>query len=108
MGSFEAQAGEFLGDSLGKFRDNPPALSGEFPANALEFGVDPAEFGLEAFQVGVALFEGLQFLPRLFAEFDDVGRARAVFALERLDEIEPIFEQLQAGRIGVQLVGVVR
>ena len=83
-------------------------MSREVPANALEFGVDSPEFGLEPFPVGVALFEVLQFLPRLFAELDDVGCACAVLALKRLDEVEPVFEQLLAGWIGVQLLGIVR
>src|SRR2546430_13553792 len=38
----------------------------------------------------------------------DIGHGRAVFAPERLNEIEPFFERLQAGRVAVQLVGIVR
>ena len=42
------------------------------------------------------------------AERDDFGQRRAVFALERMDEVQPLLELLQPRRVNVHFVGVAR
>ncbi len=55
---------------------------------------------------GIPLLQALEFAPGFLAEGDDLGHSRAVFALERVNEVEALFKLLQTRGVKVGLVGV--
>ena len=54
----------------------------------------------------IAAFKLRQPVFRLVAERDDFGQRRAVFAPERVEEIQPLLELLQSRGINVHLFGI--
>src|SRR5206468_11963621 len=65
-----------------------------------------SEFSVEAIEFGVTVFEIFQLFSGPFAELDDLGHGRPVFAPEGLKEVKALFERLQAGGIAVEPRGV--
>ena len=91
---------------FGEFRDDFAAARGEVGAGAPEFSFHLVERGVEAREFGLALFEAGEFAAGLVAERDDVGERAAVFAFERVEEVQALFHFLKPGRIDFDAVGV--
>ena len=102
----EAEVGQLLAGGLAELRDDFAAFRGEGLAGAPQLGVELLEFGVEAGQLGIALLQALELAAGFLAEGDDLGQGRAVLALERVDEVEALFELLQARGVKVDLVRV--
>ena len=104
----EAQVGQLLAGGLAELRDDLPAPGRKGLARTPQVGVELLEFGIQPAQLGIALLQALQFAASFLTESDDLGQRGAVFALERMNQIEALFELLEACGIEFSLVGIVR
>ena len=104
---FEAEIVELLADGLGELRDDLAAFGREGLAGAPQVGLEllPSSALMRANSAS-RCSRLLQFAPGFFAEGDDFGHRRAVFALERMNQVEALFELLQPGGVNVHLLGV--
>ena len=104
----ETQIVQLLAHGLGELRNHLLARGGKFFARAQKLHVEFSQRGVKSGKFRVAAFERLQFLFCLVAERDDFGECRAVFALERIDEIEPLLQFHEPRGINIHLVGIAR
>ena len=104
---FEAEVGELFGDGFAEFGDDFATGSAEVRAGFPEIVFEFAEFEVKTFEFSVARFEGLEFGAGFVAELDYFVECRAIFALEGLDNVDALFEFVEAGGIDLDRVGVV-
>ena len=106
MALLKPQALQLFHGRLDQFGNGLAALGGEFPAQTNYFLAQRLQFAVDPRQFGVALLQVLQFPLRFFAKGDDFLQRRAVFAFERLKQIEPLLQLPKADGIGFDAVGV--
>ena len=102
------QVGELFAGGFGELRNYFLARGGEPLARAHDFRVQFFQRRVEPRKFGVATFERVQFHFGRFAERDDFGERRAVFALEGAQQIHPFLELLKLRGVHVHLLGVTR
>ena len=103
---FEAEIGELFGDGFAEFWDDFLTGGGEFRAALPKVLFEFAKFQIEAFEFRVARFERLKFGAGFVAELYYFVECRAVFSLEKLHDVDALFEFVEAGRVDFNGIGV--
>jgi hypothetical protein len=104
----EAEVVKLLAHGFRELRNYFAAFGGKVFARAQQFRIQLLQFAVEPGQFAIAAFKLRQPAFRVVAKRNDLGQCRAVFALERVEEIQPFFEQLQLRRVNVHLLRVAR
>ena len=104
----ETQIIELFAHGFRQPRNHLTAFGGKVSALAQQFGIHFLQFTVKPRQFAVALFQAFELAFRVVAERDDLGECRAVFALERVDEIEPFLKPLKLRGVNVHFFGVMR
>ena len=106
MALLKAEVGELARGGFGEFRNRLAAARREFEAGFPEVGLHLCERGLQAREFGFALFERVELAQGLLAEGDHIGERAAVFAFERVQQIQALLHFLKSRGIDLDAVGV--